>query len=197
MTKLTSNLKNTVKSTVKASAVAGGLAAMVISSGCASIQPQTEVTANAPCPVVDSANVDSAFGQASQAMAIRHCQIQFESYFDKLLTVAAESPSIDNKKRFDGFFRQLDGDGVISKRQATELYTQYFTTSYMALPDTYNVCSAGREQDKILSAMRAELDQKKRGLMDVLGEKDLYFKARQSHDEIGLILQTAVDACST
>lgn len=180
------------------------LGIITLSSGCAMLaqsgpEPNDKSSVAAelpePCPAITSASLVMAFDQMNKAMAMPHCIDRVERYFDQLLSIAAEAPNLANRERFHHLFKQLDSAGIISKAQATRWYTQYFSTSFMALPDTYNVCSAGRQQDRILADMSDELRLKERGLMQVLGERALYFTARQRHDDIGMILQTTAMAC--
>lgn len=162
-------------------------------AGCSSL-PTTNTAAS--CPAINTANVEQAFNEASATLAKPNCAIMFEDYFQQLLAIAAESPDAANKQRFDRLFKQMDHQGVISRNQAMERYTQYFSSSFMALSDTYNVCSSAREEERILAALKSELQLKKKGLMDVLGDKEVYFQAQKRQQEISLILQTTVLACA-
>lgn len=161
------------------------------------VEPEAPLRADVvqECAELQTANLNQALSEVNETLRLPHCRERAEHYFQDLLRIAEQAPDAQNRQRFSQLFSQLDNAGVISRMQATTWFTQYFSTSFMALPDSHNVCSARRQQDNILASMRDELRLKERGLLNILGDREQFFKARQRHDDISLILQTAIMAC--
>ena len=72
----------------------------------------------------------------------------FDSYFGQLIDVAKRDPDMENKRRFSEFLEWAHDQGIIDKIQARSYYNRYFNTTFMSLPDDYNVCSSCPEETK-------------------------------------------------
>jgi|GEM_PF-997200 len=190
-------MNNTTKKSVYLVALAG-----LLSTGCQALQPQKptvvryqQPTTQAACSMPVGKRVDSAFSHAKQNLASAACQHQYDRYFDSLINVAMGDPSQENKKRFSAFLTWSYEQGIISKRQGKSYYTRYFSPTFVSLSDTHNVCAATRNKDEMLRGMQAELKQKKKGILEVAGDRDAYFATLRQHNDIVLVLEATALAC--
>jgi len=110
------------------------LIAATVVAGCAT---------QAPAPVADlcdgrlGINLDAAFSETERRLG-RGCEYRFDSYFRENLATAEANPDADNKRAFSDHLVRVNDMGVISKRQAQELYNRYFNVKFVSLSGDYN-----------------------------------------------------------
>jgi hypothetical protein len=147
------------------------------------------------CSMPSGNRIDDAFSHAREDLVSTSCQHQYDKYFTSLLNVASGDPGAENRKRFSDFISWSHDRGIISRIQGKDFYTRYFSSTFRSLPDTRNVCSATRNKQSLLNDLQAELKLKKKGLLEVAGDRDSYFETIKQHGDIVLVLEATAMAC--
>jgi len=175
-------------STVTAAAALVALAALL--SGC-NANPSRASACNLP----EGPNLERAISAARFDLTTG-CEQQFDQYFQRLLTIAEGDPKKDNKVAFSDFLIWANEEGLLSKRQARELYTRYFGIKYVSLISDYSVCAqtCPRRQD-VMREMNAELVDKEQGLLKVSADQREYYRANRLFQETELVLEATCEAC--
>lgn len=155
----------------------------------------------APAPVADlcdgrlGINLDSALSETERRLA-SGCEYRFDSYFRENLATAEANPAGDNKRAFSDHLVRVNSMGVISKRQAQELYNRYFNVKFVSLSGDYNTCSQTCPvQARVISDMKTELQDKELGLLRVTGDNASYYRADTLLQETQLVLAATCRAC--
>ncbi len=177
-----------------------GLALIAAMGGCNQQMVRGDVPRvkndDADCTVPLTKDVGQAFVTSKVRLGNSGCYYRFDDHEEQLMLTAAGNPGELNKRHFFDFYNWAADQGVISKIQAKERYSRFFSTRYGAsLPDTYANCGIGSRLDGILDSLKAEAHQKKRGLGEVVGDRDAWFEAKSNHDNLVLILETTAQAC--
>ncbi|CAG35950.1 hypothetical protein [Desulfotalea psychrophila] len=165
-----------------------------ITTGCAS----TTHTNSVPEPVCQLPSgylLDPAFATARQTLANRECSYQFETIFKTLLDISEGDPTEANKEKFSKLLVWAKSQGIISKIQAKEYYTRYFSHRFISLPDDYQTCSYCSNLKSLRGDWQAELADKERGLVGAANDKVTYAKASDDLTKLDLIMEAACDAC--
>lgn len=152
---------------------------------------------NPSCTLPSGVNLEEALDHARNDLAHLECEVLFDSYFERLVEVAQRDPAIENKRRFSDFLEWANTEGIIDKIQARNYYNRYFNTTFMSLPDEYNVCSSCSEskQKNIEVQLEEELGQKEIGLLRACQDKDAYYLAADQYNSIMLLLDATCTAC--
>lgn len=148
------------------------------------------------CTPPAGVNLDKALAQSRNDLQHPDCQVLFEDYFQALLEIAAGNPKPENKRLFSEFLVWANTSGLMNRIQAQDYYNRYFNTTFMALPDRYNLCSACTEKNQLQRDLEAELGQKEQGLLEACRDKDGYYQAARDFAELKDILQATCLACS-
>lgn len=142
-------------------------------------------------------NLDKSFATARHALS-NGCAHYFDDYFDRLLTIGEGDPNKHNKRRFSEFLVWSADEGIISKRQATNLYNRYFNVKFIALMGDYNNCShTCPKRQTVIANMGRELADKERGLLKVSADSAAYYQADHLLKEAELVLEATCTACIT
>jgi len=177
------------------------LLAGLILTGCNQYMPKKSVnTARIEniqpiCTMPTGKRVGAAFSHVKEDLASDSCQHQYDRYFSTLIDIATGDPAKENRKRFSDFITWSYQRGIISKVQGKDYYTRYFSPTFKSLSDTRNVCSATRDKAALFNDLQAELKQKKKGLLQVSGDRDAYFNTLKEHNDIVLVLEATAMAC--
>jgi len=124
------------------------------------------------------------------------CEQQFDAYFDRLLSIAEGDPREENKAAFSEFLIWANEEGLLSKRQARELYTRYFGVKYVTLVSDYSVCAQTcPHRAEVMRDMNSELLDKERGLLKVSADRREYYRANRLFQETELVLEATCTAC--
>jgi hypothetical protein len=124
------------------------------------------------------------------------CEHAFDAYFDRLLVIAEGDPRKDNKASFSDFLLWSNDAGLLSKRQARELYNRYFGVKYVSLIGDYSVCTqACPNKDTVLRDMNRELADKEQGLLRISDDRLNYTRASNLYQETELVLEATCEAC--
>ncbi len=125
------------------------------------------------------------------------CGTYYEGYVSELINIAKENPAVENKKAFSDFLVSLSDQGIISKRQAKELYNRYFNVKFVSLDGEYSTCSqVCPVRDKVLLEMRQELLDKEIGLLQASNDKAGYYRADLLLKESEIVLEATCRACT-
>lgn len=149
------------------------------------------------CTLPAGVNLDEAFVHSREDLGHLECEVQFDGYYERLIEVAKRDPDMSNKRKFSDFLEWANTAGIIDKIQARSYYNRYFNSTFMSLPDDYNVCSACSEkkQRDLSIRMEAELGQKEEGLLRACQDKNAYYAAADQYDSIMLLLDATCTAC--
>ena len=125
------------------------------------------------------------------------CGSFYQDYVSQLVEIARDNPSADNRKAFSDLLVNLSDRGVISKRQAKELYNRYFNVKFVSLDGDYNTCSqVCPVQDRVLLDMEKELLDKEIGLLQASNDQAGYYRADMLLKESRLVLAATCRACA-
>jgi len=167
------------------------LAASALVAGC--VQPKPKPVTS--CPLPSGHLVDKGFETARATLSNPECRYQFDAVFHSLLSICEGDPDMGHKEKFSNLLMWAKGQGIISKKQAAELYTTYFSARFVSLPGDYQTCSHCPRLKTIMSRCRDELKKKARGLIKVCSDKETYGKASQDLQYIEVILEATCSAC--
>jgi len=124
------------------------------------------------------------------------CEYQFDGYFQSLLALAEANPDRDNRKLFSDHLLRVHDMGVISRRQAENLYNRYFNVKFVSLQGDYNTCSQTCPiRKQVMSDMRAELHDKELGLLRASNDATSFYRADNLLKETDLVLEATCRAC--
>jgi hypothetical protein len=149
------------------------------------------------CTLPSGVNIEEALAHSREDLGHLECEPMFDSYYLRLIDVAKRDPGIENKRRFSDFLEWANDEGIIDRIQARNYYNRYFNTTFMSLPDEYNVCSSCSEKKKneIEIQLETELRQKEEGLLRACVDKNAYYKASDQYNSILLLLDATCTAC--
>ena len=124
------------------------------------------------------------------------CEYRFDSYFKENLAIAEANPDAENKRLFSDHLLRVNDMGVISKRQAKDLYNRYFNIKFVSLSGDYNTCSQTCPvQARVISDMKQELQDKELGLLRASADNASYYRADNLLKETQLVLAATCRAC--
>jgi hypothetical protein len=152
-------------------------------------------------PVVDctgpqSRSLDDAFAYVEDRLA-SGCEYQFDAYLADLLSIAEGDPRPENKRKFSEFLVAAGDSGLLSNRQARDIYNRYFNVKFVSLQGDYNNCThTCPRMDNVLDNMENELLHKELGLLRVSEDAQGYYRADRLFKEAELVLEATCLACS-
>ena len=159
-------------------------------AGCATTQTADQ------CGVHLKAPLRTAMAVVEDRLA-SGCGAYYEGYVADLIDIAKENPAVTNKKAFSDFLVSLSDQGMISKRQAKQLYNRYFYVKFVSLDGEYSTCSqVCPVRDKTLLDMRQELLDKEVGLLQASNDKAGYYRADLLLKESEIVLEATCRACA-
>jgi len=124
------------------------------------------------------------------------CEHEFDSYFQRLLTIAEGDPKKENKASFSEFLLWANDTGLLSKRQARQVYNRYFGVKYVSLVSDYSVCTQTcPNQSDVMRNMNLELADKEQGLLKISADRLNYTRASNLYQETELVLEATCMAC--
>jgi len=152
---------------------------------------------NPGCTLPSGVNLEEALDHSKKDLDHLECEVLFDSYYERLVEVAQRDPAMTNKRRFSNFLEWTNTEGIIDKIQARNYYNRYFNTTFMSLPDEYNVCSSCSEnkQKNLELQLEQELGQKEEGLLRACQDKNAYYAAADQYNSIMLLLDATCTAC--
>jgi len=147
------------------------------------------------CENITSVNLNTATRTAKISLQTGQCSHKFDDYYQDLLTVAKGSPDQTNKKAFDEFISWSFNQQIINKRDAKHYFNRYFGERFISLDNTYNTCSQSAKQNEIFTALALEMQDKKLGLLQVLGDKRIFNQVSRQHRDLQTVLEATWMAC--
>jgi hypothetical protein len=152
---------------------------------------------NPSCTLPSGVHLDEALTHSKEDLGHLACETMFDGYYVRLIEVAKRDPDIQNKRKFSDFLEWANEQGIIDKIQARNYYNRYFNTTFMSLPDDFNVCSSCSEktQRDLEFQLEAELGQKEEGLLRACQDKDAYYRAADQYNSVMLLLDATCTAC--
>jgi hypothetical protein len=149
------------------------------------------------CTLPSGVNLEEALDHSRADLGRLECESMFDGYYDRLLEVAKRDPDIENRRRFSEFLVWANDEGIIDKIQARNYYNRYFNTTFMSLPDDFNVCSSCSEVAKrdLEVELQNELAQKEEGLLRACQDKQAYYAAADQYNSVLLLLDATCKAC--
>ena len=169
-------------------------AVFIITVGCTSKEPIPAIADS--CPIPSGYLVDKAFITAKSTLSNPECRYKFETIFLSLLQICSGTPDLDNKELFSQFLTESKNRGIISRNQAKEYYTKYFSSRFVSLPDNFSTCSYCSRLKKIMGECKSELQAKELGLLKACNDTLSYNKAFGDLEKIEIILEATCSACT-
>lgn len=152
---------------------------------------------NPTCTLPSGVNLEEALTHSKEDLGHLECETLFDGYYTSLIEVAKRDPDLQNKRKFSEFLEWANQEGIIDKIQARSYYNRYFNTTFMSLPDDFNVCSSCSEktQKELEFRLEEELGQKEEGLLRACQDKNAYYLASDQYNSIMLLLDATCTAC--
>ncbi len=149
------------------------------------------------CTLPSGVNLEEALVHSREDLGHLECEVLFDSYYERLIEVTKRDPDMANKRKFSDFLEWANDEGIIDKIQARNYYNRYFNTTFMSLPDEYNVCSSCSEKNQkdLEIRLEEELGQKEEGLLRACQDKNAYYIAADQYNSIMLLLDATCTAC--
>ena len=163
--------------------------------GCVEHQPKP-VSGIDNCPIPSGHMIGQAFDTARSTLSNPVCRYKFGAIFNTLLKISEGDPKMENKELFSNLLVWSKDEGIISHRQAKEIYSTYFSSRFVSLPTNHQTCSHCIHLEKIVSDCKSELKKKEQGLLKICGDKETYAKAHNELQTIQLILEATCRACT-
>lgn len=176
-----------------------GTAALFLLSAIAMSGCDTMGARGDACPMPEGHSLASAFDHVETSLTEKRqaCAPYFDAYLQHLLATAEGDPGPDNKRRFSEFLIWASTEGIISRRQARNLYNRYFNVKFVSLKGDYNNCSyTCPKRAAMMSEMTQELSDKELGLLKVSADTQSFYRADQLLKETELVLEATCNACS-
>ena len=147
------------------------------------------------CSLPEGPNLEQAISTARFDLETG-CEHEFDSYFQRLLVIAEGDPKKENKASFSEFLLWANDTGLLSKRQARQLYNRYFGIKYVSLVSDYSVCTQTcPNQSDVMRNMNLELADKEQGLLKISTDRLNYTRASNLYQETELVLEATCKAC--
>lgn len=166
---------------------------------CESVGDQIPEDVAELCPVPQGHNLNAAFSQVRNSLLVHkgQCAPMFDTYWQRLLKIAEGDPEVENKRLFSDFLVAVSGEGIISEKQAQNLYNRYFNIKFVSLIGDYSICSqACPTRTAMMADMSQELAHKEQGLLKIGTDRSSYQRADQLLKETELVLEATCASCS-
>jgi trimethylamine:corrinoid methyltransferase-like protein len=147
------------------------------------------------CSSVEAVTLTSGVEQAKANLSGGACNYKFADYYEQLVDVAKGEPGMSNKRVFNDFLKWANQSQLISKKDAAVYFNNYFGKRFMSLNDTYNVCSLADKQTSIFNELERELAQKRKGMLDALGDKIGFSRVAKQKADLVTVLEATWMAC--
>jgi uncharacterized protein YceK len=168
---------------------------VLVLSGCNSVSTRT-VASGPTCIPPEGHSLERAIVAAKQDLA-HGCATHFDRYMDTLLSIAEGDPKPENRQDFSELLVWASDQGLISSRQAKEMYNRYFNVKFVSMMGEYNNCSyTCPRKDQVLYGMEQELLNKEQGLLKITGDASGYHQADRLFKETELVLEATCSACA-
>ena len=140
--------------------------------------------------------VGASIEAAKSILEKAECKSLFSQYYQELITIAESDQDVDNPRRFSDFIDWgYQEQKILSRVEAEQLYTEYFSTTFFALPDNVRVCAAAKDIRALTKALKAELIKKQRGLANAAGNSKAYRQAAREMEQVLGIIEGTGTAC--
>ena len=112
------------------------------------------------------------------------------------MDIAVENPDSANKAQFAKLIRAGIDSGAISSREGKRLFNEYFEPEFFALKgEARSNCVALRQKADYLSDMDTELQNKKVGLLDVLGDEASFRLSQRYYQDLVTVIDAVDHSC--
>lgn len=155
-------------------------------------------SANSGCNPLVLKRVAPAINEAKGQLTRNECRTRFGWYYEQVLDVAADNSDVgkENLELIRQFIDWGFQENLLSRNEGKTLYSEYFSVKFRAFPDDMNICSTSRDMSGLKRALNAELEKKRKGLWNILDDREQYQTAVRVKDEMLIILETVGDTCS-
>ena len=149
------------------------------------------------CVLPSSILLDEAIQQSKNLLRRHRCFYQFDTVFERLKQAGTGNPGEQNKSHFAEFLNWSKKRGIITKKQASNLYNRYFGEVFISLPERGNICSHSAKNQQFRNNLDKELIQKKEGMISILGDNKKFNSIYKQYTELAFVLDMAEQACRT
>jgi hypothetical protein len=169
-------------------------------NACSLSNEATEDDLQYSCIMPQSNNLSLSVIQSKETLSYDHCQLSYRYHFKRLVKIAAGSPSDENLEILADFSKWSANQGIISKKQSEQMLRRYFSPTLVSLEyhsdfNTYSHCSMSTLLPEIKEQLMLELEQKKLGLADALGDVESYRSAVKEYQSLSVLLESTSQAC--
>ena len=86
---------------------------------------------------------------------------------------------------------------MISQRQGQALFGQYFDPEfYVVKSEPRSSCTSLRNRDELQSDMRTELEYKRVGMLEILGDEARFRQAQHYYNDMTVVFEAVDSACT-
>jgi hypothetical protein len=140
--------------------------------------------------------VDGYVVAAAGDLGLASCHSNFDSYFGHLMDIAVENPAAGNKGQFANLIRAGIDSGAISSRQGKQLFNEYFEPEFFALKgEARSNCVALQQKADYFRDMDTELQNKKIGLLDALGDEASFRASQRYYQDLVTVIEAIDHSC--
>ena len=165
--------------------------AIAVTTGCAS-----NTVATVSCSMPSAQTVDGYVVAAAGDLGLASCHSNFDSYFGHLMDIAVENPAVGNKGQFAKLIRAGIDSGAISSRQGKQLFNEYFEPEFFALKgEARSNCVALQQKADYFRDMDTELQNKKIGLLDALGDEASFRLSQRYYQDLVTVIEAIDHSC--
>ena len=149
------------------------------------------------CQLSATSNVERLFAEASDKLRDSDCQYSYPEYREQLLLAAKGAPGLENEARFARLLRESIEAGIISRRQGQEVFSQYFDAEFYAVKsEPRSSCTSLRRKEELYTAMRAELEYKREGMLEILDDEERFRQAQRHYSDLTMVFDAVEVACT-
>ena len=138
-------------------------------------------------------DLDNAIDQGLRT--VRSCPDTYDHVFDTLLEIATTREDPANKTKLYNFARTLADERVVPADRTREQFRRYFDADFVSIPErTPSVAGSCRTLPQLKDDLRMELQQKRLGFEQVMGDEEGFLVVQASHTRFVQAIETV---CST
>jgi hypothetical protein len=170
-------------------------------SGCVNNSASPEVSHQSNCIIAHSNQLSVAIENSHQVLLDQSCHVDYLANFESLVIIASGEPNSHNLDKLGRHTQWLVSQDLITQKESELLLRKYFSPQLVSLEyntkfNTYSFCSMGKEAKQIEQMLKQELDQKRLGIAEALGDRKTYQLAVKEYQSITVFLKSTLNACT-
>lgn len=149
----------------------------------------------AECHLQPPDSLERLAAHSREQLSPTACRGRFSEYLELSLTTAELAPDPANRARFAEMLNDSAQHGLVSEHEARLAFNRYFHSTFISLPAEYNLCSVLRREDELIRSLERELEDKRRGMLVISSDPQLFADTQRQYADLTLILHAVALAC--